>query len=224
MKFTRQSIALVCASTLLTTVASPALAQSTGEMLETAKTACIEQAAQDGYDPNLAEVISSREIDDDKVEVVLNLTKDGQNFDRLTCPFSVSQGIGSFADGVGDVADGVADTVASPGLGRLWWLLLPLIGLPLLLWFLRGRDQDYVATATSEVRDRVYTEGYVNTNGGPLDVREQPNSTSPVLRTLPNGDHIRLTGRHDNDWVEVVGGGWVPSYYLRYTDGVSSRV
>ncbi|NJL44784.1 MAG: SH3 domain-containing protein [Leptolyngbyaceae cyanobacterium SM2_3_12] len=221
MKFARQSMALVCASTVLAVVATPSLAQSTGDMLETAKTACIEQAAQDGYNPDLAEVVSSRAIDNDRVEVVLNLTKDGQNFDRLTCPFSVSQGIGSFATGA---ADGVADTVAAPGLGRLWWLLLPLIGLPLLLWFLRGRDKDYVSTATTEVRDRVYTEGYVNTNGGPLDVREQPNSASRVLRTLPNGDHIHLTGRHDNDWVEIVDGGWVPSYYLRYTDGVSRRV
>ncbi|MGF1568421.1 MAG: SH3 domain-containing protein [Nodosilinea sp.] len=214
MKFVYKSLALACGGMLLVSLAAPTLAQSTAELLETAEAACIENAAEDGYDPAQAEVISSRALDADKVEVVLNLTKDGQGFDRLTCPFSASQGIGNF---VGDTAG----AVAAPGLGRLWWLLVPLIGLPLLLWALRGRDRDYAAAA---VGDRVYTEGYVNTTEGPLDVREYPNSTSRVLRTLTNGEHVRLTGNHDNDWVELFNGGWVPSYYLRYADDVSRRV
>jgi hypothetical protein len=38
-----------------------------------------------------------------------------------------------------------------------------------------------------------------------------------VLRSLNNGEHLRLSGRHDHDWVELAEGGWVPNYYLRYT-------
>jgi hypothetical protein len=184
-------------------------------MLKTAEKACIENAAADGYNPDLAQVVSSRAIDNDKVEVVLNLTKDGQSFDRLTCPFSASTGIGNF------VSD-AADTVAAPGLGRLWWLLLPLLGLPLLLAALRGRDRGAVEAVTP-IGDRVYTEGWVNTNSGPLDVREYPNSNARVLRSLPNDEYVRLSGRHDSDWVELTEGGWVPSYYLRYNDNLSRR-
>jgi hypothetical protein len=67
------------------------------------------------------------------------------------------------------------------------------------------------------VTGRVYTEGYVNTNGVPLDVHEAPNTNSRVLRSLNNGEHLRLSGRHDHDWVELSEGGWVPNYYLRHT-------
>jgi hypothetical protein len=210
-----RALGLTLGSALLVAVAGSAQAQSTAEMLQTAEAACIENAAADGYDPAMAQVISSRAIDSDQVEVVLNLTKDGQNFDRLTCPFSASQGIGNFVGGA-------AATVASPGMGRLWWLLLPLVGLPLLLAALRGRDTA-VAGAVAPVGDRVYTEGWVNTNSGPLDVREYPTTSARVLRSLPNAEYVRLTGRHDGDWAELSDGGWVPSYYLRYSDTISRR-
>jgi hypothetical protein len=218
MKLNRKGMVLASSAVLLTTVMHPALAQSTAELLQTAEAACIENAAQDGYDPNRAEVISSRAIDSDKVEVVLNLTKDGQNFDRLTCPYSVSSGIGDFVSGA---ADAVA--APNPGLGRLWWLLLPIIGLPLLFWALRGRDRSYTTSTVTSASDRVYTEGYVNTDGGLLEVREQPDSNARVIRSINNGEHVRLTGRRSNDWVELTTGGWVPNYYLRYTDNFSRR-
>jgi len=209
MRFVKQSLAVACCSAILVTTAAPSFSQSTAQMLETAESECIEKAAAEGYDPDQAEVISSQSVDADTVEVVLNLTKDGTNFARLTCPYSASRGIVSFGEDM-------VDTVASPGLGRLWWLLLPLIGFPLLLWFLRGRDKTY---ATAEpVRERVYTEGYVNTTGDRLDVREYPKSDARVLRSLNNGAHIRLTGRHDHDWLELVDGGWAPSYYLRFPE------
>ncbi len=213
MKFLSKSLAIVCGSTLLITAASPGWAQSTAAMLTTAETACLENAAADGYDPDLAQVVSSRVIDSDRVEVVLNLTKDGQNFARLTCPFSATTGIGNF---VGDAAA----AVSAPSLGRLWWLLLPLLGLPLLLAALRGRDRTAVEAVTP-IGDRVYTEGWVNTNSDLLDVREYHNSNARVLRSLPNSEYVRLTGRHDNDWVELTDGGWVPSYYLRYAKPLS---
>lgn len=211
MKLNYQAISLASSLALVSALATPGLAQSSAEMIKTAEKACIENAAKDGYNPSRSQVVSSRVIDADKVEVVLNLTKDGSGFDRLTCPYSVSKGIGGFLpDGVGDVS------VPKPQLGRLWWLLVPIIGLPLLLWALRGRDKAYLE-ASKPLTGRVYTEGYVNTNGVPLDVHEAPNSTSRVLRSLNNGEHLRLSGRHDHDWVELSEGGWVPNYYLRYT-------
>lgn len=221
MKTIYRSLALTGCSALLVTTAMPALGQSTAEMLKTAEQACIEKAAAEGYDPTRAEVISSESVDADTVKVVLNLTKDGNNFARLTCPYSASRGVVSFGDAV----------TAPNNWNWLWWLLLPLIGIPLLLWLLRGRDQrEYVAAdrirreptrdyvSADRVQGRTYTDAYVNTGGERLDVKEYPNQTAKVLRRLDHGEHLELTGQQDKGWVELLGGGWVESRFLRFSD------
>jgi uncharacterized protein YgiM (DUF1202 family) len=153
-------------------------------------------------------------VDANTVEVVLNLTKDGTNFARLTCPYSATEGVVSFGDEVADIV------TAPRSWNWIWWLLLPLIGIPLLLWLLRGRDQrEYVAAdrvrreptrdyvPADRVQGRTYTDAYVNTSGDKLNVREYPDQTSRVLRRLNYGEHIELTGQQDQGWLEVLGGG-----------------
>jgi hypothetical protein len=221
MKALHRSLFLASCAAILISAAAPSLAQSTPQMLETAKNACIEKAAAEGYDPKQAEVISSKAVDANTVEVVLNLTKDGSNFARLTCPYSAEKGVISLGENV----------VTKPNLSRLWWLLLPLLAIPLLLWFLRPRNRrDYVAAdrvsterpreyvAADRVQSQNYTEAYVKTSGEMLEVKEYPNATSRVVRRLSHDEHVNLTGQQNQGWVELSGGGWVPSRFLRFSD------
>ncbi|MCP9920396.1 hypothetical protein KBZ12_13085 [Cyanobium sp. Cruz CV13-4-11] len=124
----------------LLAVAGPGQALSPQEMIKKAEKGCLESASKEGWRADLAKVISTKALDTDKVEVVLDLTKDGTNTARLTCPYSVSQGVGKFGD---NFAKSMATTVSAGDEfkpTRLWWLLLP-IGLAMISWnVLRGRD------------------------------------------------------------------------------------
>jgi hypothetical protein len=124
----------------LLAVTGPGFAMSPQEMIKKAEAGCLEGAAKDGWRVDKAKVISAKALDADKVEVVLDLTKDGINTARLTCPYSVSQGVGKFGD---NFAKSMATAVSSAeefNATRVWWLLLP-IGLAVISWsVLRGRD------------------------------------------------------------------------------------
>ncbi len=251
----------------------PAIAQTTDEMVAKAEKACLDVAVAKGYSEKLSKVISSKSLDADTVQVVLNLTRDGSGFDRLTCPFSVTKGTATLdlSDAVANVGDAAADAAANVGnaasdaaanvgnaaanvgnaasdaaanvgdaagdalqtaestvatatetLARprfpWWWLLLPLIGLPLLLLWARGREDATVATGrAAAVRD---VDAYVHTQGGYLSVHARPDGSSDVLRSLEDGAHVHLTGRRDDIWVELKDGGWVDSRSLRFPEGV----
>ena len=118
----------------------PGLASSPQEMLKKAEAACLEGAAKDGWLADKAKVISSKALDADKVEVMLSLTKDGTSSAQLTCPYSVSQGVGKFGS---NFSKSMATTVSAADefkRGRIWWLLLP-IGLAAVSWsVLRGQE------------------------------------------------------------------------------------
>jgi hypothetical protein len=119
----------------------PGLAQTSQEKLKKAETVCVESAGKEGWRPDLAKVVSSKAIDADKVEVVLDLTKDGTNTARLTCPYSVSKGVGKFGD---NFAKSMATTVSKSNeldRTRIWFVLLPL-GLAVISWnVLRSREE-----------------------------------------------------------------------------------
>ncbi|MFN5118275.1 MAG: SH3 domain-containing protein [Cyanobacteriota bacterium] len=227
----------------LATIAGNAMAMSSEEMISTAKTACLESAAKDGWKTDLAKVISSKVIDADKVEVVFDLTKDGTNTARLTCPFSLSKGVvGALGEAVKTTTEAVPAVeapvaeapAAEPGAAvdrnRAWWLLLPL-GLGLASWAaLRGgREADtaegfrgtYGTTTTTSTTYTGTTAGngiFVEANAGDglLEVREQPDALSTVLRRVRNGDSVGLTGHRRGDWLEVAQGGWVRDAEVRY--------
>ena len=233
-----QRFFLVSAASLgLLAAAGPVLAVSTEEALKTATAACLDSAGKQGWRTDLAKVISSRSIDADKVEVVFDLTKDGTNTARLTCPYSLSKGVATTFGG----AETPVETTPAPvetttttdtGTGvNPWWLLLPL-GLGLLSWAaLRGKTEDVatnpgttysgsytntsstVTTGTSTSRN-IFVEA--NAHDGQLEVREHADVNSAVLRRVRNGDNVQLTGHRRNDWLEVANGGWVRDIDVRY--------
>ena len=205
----------------LLAVAGPGLASSPQELLKKAEAGCLEVAAKDGWLVDKAKVISAKALDADKVEVIFDLTKDGTNTARLTCPYSVSQGVGKFGD---NFAKSVATTVSAAeefNANRVWWILLP-IGLGLLSWAaLRGRsDGGTHGTITAGTTYSTTTSRNIsveaNAHDGQLEVREQPEFSSAILRRVRNGDTVLLTGHRRHDWLEVVNGGWVRDIDLRY--------
>lgn len=232
-----QRFFLVSAASLgLLAAAGPVLAVSTEEALKTATAACLDSAGKQGWRTDLAKVISSRSIDADKVEVVFDLTKDGTNTARLTCPYSLSKGVATTFGGaetpVETTPAPVETTPTDTATGvNPWWLLLPL-GLGLLSWAaLRGKTEDVatnpgttysgsytntsstVTTGTSTSRN-IFVEA--NAHDGQLEVREHADVNSAVLRRVRNGENVQLTGHRRNDWLEVANGGWVRDIDVRY--------
>jgi len=234
-----QRFFLVSAASLgLLAAAGPVLAVSTEEALKTATAACLDSAGKQGWRTDLAKVISSRSIDADKVEVVFDLTKDGTNTARLTCPYSLSKGVATTFG----AAETPVETTPAPAAPvettpkdtatgvNPWWLLLPL-GLGLLSWAaLRGKTEDVatnpgttysgsytntstVTTGTSTSRN-IFVEA--NAHDGQLEVREHADVNSAVLRRVRNGENVQLTGHRRNDWLEVASGGWVRDIDVRY--------
>ena len=114
-------------------------------------------------------------------------------------------------------------------------MLLPL-GLGLLSWAaLRGKNEGVAAYGEANT-GTTYSGSYTNTgtavttgtttsrnisveanaHDGQLEVREQPDITSGVLRRVRNGDTVVLTGHRRHDWLEVVDRGWVRDIDVRY--------
>ena len=231
-----QRLFLVSAASLgLLAAAGPVLAVSTEEALKTATAACLDSAGKQGWRTDLAKVISSRSVDADKVEVVFDLTKDGTNTARLTCPYSLSKGVATTFGGtetpVETTPPPAETTTTDTGTGvNPWWLLLPL-GLGLLSWAaLRGKTEDVVTnpgttysgsyTNTSTVTTGTSTSRNIfveaNAHDGQLEVREHADINSPVLRRVRNGENVQLTGHRRNDWLELSNGGWVRDIDVRY--------
>jgi hypothetical protein len=230
---------LVSAASLGLLAAAPVFAVSTEEAIRTATAACLDHAGKLGWRSDLAKVISSRSINADKVEVVFDLTRDGTNTARLTCPYSISQGVA--ADFGKDASSSAPDTsttavettpapVADAGTpvnpGRAWWLLVPL-GLGLLTWAaLRGGsdgapervgsygDGTGVVTTGTTTSRNIYVEAQAH--DGELEVRDRADISSAILRRVRNGERIALTGHRIHDWLEVASGGWVRDIDVRY--------
>ncbi|MFM7170408.1 MAG: hypothetical protein ACKOYH_06095 [Cyanobium sp.] len=228
------------ASVGLFAVGSSVLAASSAELLKTAETACLESATAQGWRADLAKVVSSKAISAEKVEIVFDLTRDGTNTARLTCPYTVGQGVGGvFAAKPEAAAPAAAPVesapVADPGTpvnqGKAWWLLLPLaLGLGSWLW-LRGRDEPAhvhsyaTGTTTGTTAARTYYAAEAAARDGLLEVREHADLGSRVLRQIRNGDTFQLTGvrRRDSsnvEWLEVNNGGWVRDAEVRYDRNV----
>ncbi|AFY28498.1 hypothetical protein Cyagr_1322 [Cyanobium gracile PCC 6307] len=189
-----------------------AMAMAPEALVRSAQAACLEKAATDGWRTDQAKLISARALNADRAEVVFDLTKDGAGTSRLTCPYSASQGVGVFS---GQAA--MAQESQSVDRNRAWWILLP-VGLGLLAWAaLRGRDdntRNTTAPSRSMGHDNLLAQA--DARDGSLEVHEQPNITSLVLKKVVNGDSIGLTGARRNDWLEVAKGGWVRDADVRY--------
>jgi hypothetical protein len=174
---------------------------------------CIEDAKAKGFE--LKEVVTAAAADKPgkDAKIVLHLLKAGQDY-KQTCYYDKTAKSVSFFD---DIVAGTTtpDKTYTP---VLWWLLLPIIGLPLLLWATRNRHTESDRTAASAVRNhgtRYYDALIRTVDGSPIQVYEEPSYTAKVLGTVQDGQTVHLTGRENEDWCELVGGGWLPKQYVR---------
>lgn len=216
------SIAVLAATMI--SLGAPARAQSslTPELQTQAEQACIESAQTRGFE--LDEVVSVAPTDGDTVQVVLNLLRNGQLY-KLTCGYSTadrSATVGEEAPGNAGAAD---TSTTAPSTTQTYqsfnpWLglLIPLIGLPLLLLWAKGRRSDEYNRYANGDYDRVVygerSEAIVRSNDELVNVYSGPGSTYRVTDTLRQGQRIILSGRYDSDWLELENGGWVPARYV----------
>jgi hypothetical protein len=224
-----QRFFLVSAASLgLLAAAGPALALSTEEAIKTATAACLDSAGKQGWRTDLAKVISSRAIDADKVEVVFDLTKDGTNTARLTCPYSLSKGVATTFGNAGGATAGAttdtsgaatdtgaaasstdtaaaassADTGTAVNPGRAWWLLLPL-GLGLLSWAaLRGKDEG-VAAYSGGNTGTTYATGTTHAGSGTAYSGTYTNTGTAVTTGTTTSRNILVEANAQDGQLEV---------------------
>jgi hypothetical protein len=235
---------LLAAATSMVLLAAGGVARASApaEMLQKAETACLEKAGSDGWRADQSSVVSRRAIDADRVEIVLDLTKDGANKARLTCPFSARSGVVGQFGSLGDALKAGEDrtdfgkefsrsmaTAASEAQAvnraHAWWLLLP-IGLAGLSWAaLRGRAGDELGYGQAEqpIGGRTAESLIAVANGqhGQAEIHDLADQHSLVRRRVGNGELVTLTGRSTDDWLEVDGGGWVRESDLNLRQRVS---
>jgi uncharacterized protein YgiM (DUF1202 family) len=213
----RFSTALALAATLTIAAQSVQAQAVSTDLAERARESCTSKAREKGFE--LKEVVSTDATPDGGVRVVLNLTRDGANA-RLTCTLG-SDGAVAFGDDTTAATAVTPERTYSPLIPPWLGLLLPLAGLiPLLLWA-KGRDAAEYERRATTVRAGDRYEGVVRTDGQPLDVHSGPSSTSRVIGNLRNGQRVTLSGRQDDNWVELADGGWIPARNIeapaRYT-------
>lgn len=230
-RFSRLLMVSAASCTLLA-IGGKALAADPTELLKKAEAACLDSAKTQGWRADLAKVVSSRALDSDRVEVVFDLTKDGINTARLTCPYSVKGGVvNAFTTRKAEVGSAPeSGATAQAGIevnqGKAWWLLLPLaLGLGSWLW-LRGRHeptgQVYASAGlTTGAAASAWHDAEAAARDGLVEVREHADISSRVLRQFRNGEMFRITGvrRRDSsniEWLEVSNGGWVRDGETRY--------
>ena len=221
------SQSLFAASLGVTLMVTAVSAQTVSADLSTAaKDACTRSAESKGFTVKEVVSVEPKAGATDGATVVLNLDKAGQLY-KLTCGYSASTGasIDDSSSTASTMTAPATTTTAAPtttttttataptfnySAPNLAWLLLPLIGLPLLLALFRGRDKDAVGYATRTER----LEGLVRNRGRALNVHSGPAAHHSVTETLRDGQRILLSGRQQDGWVELVEGGWVTSEAL----------
>jgi hypothetical protein len=200
----------------------PAHAQQVrADIAEAAQESCIQSAESQGF--TLNEVVSvepSAQSGADGATVVLDLIRDGESF-KLTCDYNPASGAA-----IGDDATRATTTGATDVESRAfpwWWLLLPIIGLPLLWAWTRGRDTAPVARESSRRAYAENTEAIVRSSGRSVNIYDAPGTNNRVTGTLHDGQSVTLSGRYDNEWLELGLGGWVQRQYLETRPRYASR-
>ncbi|MBW4659503.1 MAG: SH3 domain-containing protein [Drouetiella hepatica Uher 2000/2452] len=199
----RLNLSIVPSTVLLLSLVLPissAYAQTVSADLAAAATeACTRSAESKGF--QVRDVVSvESKAGTDGANVVLNLDRAGQAY-KLTCGYSASAGAM-----IGD--DTAAASVAAPNLSSLWWLLLPIIGLPLLLAWTKNRDRNLYPTHQER------SEALVKNDGKSLSIHSGPDASHSVTGVLYDGQRVTLSGRRSDNWAELADGGWVPARLL----------
>lgn len=196
------------------------------ELADAAKEACIRSAESKGF--KIEQVVSLEANGTDGVRAILSLSRNGQ-VNQLTCGYSEKDGA-VFNEETTETTITIVPTTAvttefgtalvptATDFAPLWWLLLPLLALPLLLWWTKRRDAlEANAYVTTAVADKDY-EATVRTNGSLINVHLGPNDTDKIIGTLRDNQRVSLSGRLNGNWAELINGGWVNSRYLEYLE------
>ncbi|OKH32928.1 hypothetical protein NIES2119_24625 [[Phormidium ambiguum] IAM M-71] len=199
------------------------------KLADAAKEACIRSAEAKGF--KIEQVVSLEPNGTDGVRAILSQSRNGQA-NQLTCGYSEKDGA-VFNEETTETTITIVPTTAvitefgtalvptATDFAPLWWLLLPLLALPLLLWWTKRRDaletSEANAYVTTAVADKDY-EAIVRTNGSLINVHLGPNDTHTIIGTLRDNQRVSLSGRYDNNWAELINGGWVNSQYLEYLE------
>jgi len=203
-------VALASTIALIPVVTEKALAVDPAVVQE-AQQLCIDNASQKGF--TLKQVVEAGAADrpGKDAKIVLSLDKGGQEF-KQTCYYDKNSKSVFFDGDVLAPLSAPTETFQP----NLWWALLPIIGLPLLLLWGRNRDAEYARTAAATTRTVRYYDAIVRTaDGSPIQVYEDPAYSARILRTIEDGQSLRITGRETDDWFELAGGGWLPKQYVR---------
>jgi FAD/FMN-containing dehydrogenase len=218
MKKVHSSVKAIAAAAVTVATIASFSAPVHADIVETAKKSCTDDAVAKGYTVN--NVVTAEQTADGGAVVKLDLTK---NSDGTKAPLTCTLGKD------GKVAFGEAvTTTTETARNTAWpWLLLPLLGLPALLWWARGRNaepvrtvsRDYVSASRFVPGERV--DAIVRSTTDALNIHSGPGTSYNVTGTLNNGQRVTLSGRYDNNWAELASGGWIPTQYLEAARYVS---
>jgi hypothetical protein len=180
-------------------------------LVNEAQQLCVQDAQAKGFTLDRVVEAGAADKPGKDAKIVLNLNKGGQEF-KQTCYYDKNAKSVSFFDDIASTGTTTPDRTYNPA---LWWVLLPLIGLPLLLWATKNRHAETARAAARTGATRHYEALIRTADGNPIQVYEDPAYSARVLGTVEDGQTVRVTGRENDDWFELVGGGWLPKQYVR---------
>ena len=132
------------------------------------------------------------------------------------------------------------DRTERRGVPAILWLL-PLLLLPLFAFLLRQRTEETdasavkvasyaqpqpqaqprqavtvstVNTSSKPAASMATSEVVIHNNGESIMIYAGPSISNGVTGALPDGQKVSLTGRREQDWVELASGGWIEAKYL----------
>ncbi|MGL5082919.1 MAG: hypothetical protein ACRC8A_15650 [Microcoleaceae cyanobacterium] len=187
----------------LTLALSPVFAQNVpAELAKTAEEECIRSAEAKGLVVKNVDSIEPRDGAIDAVNVVLSVERDGQPA-RLTCGYSTA---GAVFD---DDTSTTTSTTSTRSTINPWFILLPLLALPFLIWWWGNNLDRSRGYARRERADSV-----VRSHGRAANVHSGPDNSYDIIGSLNDGQRVALSGLFKSDWAELAQGGWVRSEHL----------
>lgn len=214
MKFVGQSLALVYCSLLSAFSMQTEFQQFLAELLDNAQNVCVEKIPA-GDSPLSVKSFSAALIGLDPLDLGIVAAEDQQLSDELARSYTVSKNSASVS---GVLGNELVRFSFARSLDSCRQVLLSFAGVPISILALRRREDR--AGSPENMGERVYIQARVSMERPRLNVHEYPIATSRVLRSLDSGSALSLTGKCNNDWLEVVDGGWVFSHYLEFTNTV----
>ena len=91
-------------------------------------------------------------------------------------------------------------------------------------YFAPFKDVDYSGKQPIEIGDTMI--GYVNTNSGKLNMREQPSTKSDIIKQIDKGEQVTILGGPTDGWYHIAYGnkeGYVSATYIKPQEKTESE-